>query len=354
MSDPSDTHVRPDTRLEYTLAQRLGHLLREVHQRQALYGQLDARLAADASSQDLATLLIDSAGVIAEVSDDAARLLGGGTLVGQPVQQVLRAESHDDLAADGGGFSARTLRSPSDTRLICADQTLADGRHLLVLAQAGSVSTTAGPSATELGTAYRATLHDLSNVLASILGYAELALMSEDIERTRQFISEVYDAGKRGQELVQEAQTRLYEAGVRERPADRARVDARPPRILIVDDDPVAAGYLCDALFSVGYHVEGMTDSREALVMFNQDPVSFDLAIVDQNMPGMRGTDLLREFLAVRDDLPVVICTGSGDTLRSAGDTLLKVHGLVTKPVDRDDFLDLVAGILAERNPVTH
>ena len=50
--------------------------------------------------------------------------------------------------------------------------------------------------------------------------------------------------------------------------------------------------------------------SREALALFKEDPSRFDLVITDQTMPEMTGVELAKEILAIRADMPIIMCTG--------------------------------------------
>ena len=49
---------------------------------------------------------------------------------------------------------------------------------------------------------------------------------------------------------------------------------------------------------------------REALEIFTEAPDRFDLIITDQTMPRMTGTDLAREILNIRPEIPILVCTG--------------------------------------------
>ncbi len=65
----------------------------------------------------------------------------------------------------------------------------------------------------------------------------------------------------------------------------------------------------------LGYRVTAMTDSRKALSKLQKHPHAFDLVITDQTMPGLTGTELAKQAMAIRPDLPVVLCTGYSDVI---------------------------------------
>ena len=61
--------------------------------------------------------------------------------------------------------------------------------------------------------------------------------------------------------------------------------------------------------------------------------IADDLVISDMSMPQMTGDQLAMEILALRPDIPVIICTGFSE--RFSKDELLKmgVKGVLMKPI---------------------
>jgi PAS domain S-box-containing protein len=106
-------------------------------------------------------------------------------------------------------------------------------------------------------------------------------------------------------------------------------------RILIVDDEKALALLGQKMLEELGYVVENTTSAAQALALVRANPEAFDLVITDLTMPGMLGTELARELLLLRPDLPVILTTGYTATLteervREQGirELLLKPHTL--------------------------
>jgi two-component system, cell cycle sensor histidine kinase and response regulator CckA len=46
------------------------------------------------------------------------------------------------------------------------------------------------------------------------------------------------------------------------------------------------------------------------LTLFRQNPDAFDLIVTDQTMPAMTGCSFAKEVKKVREDLPIILCTG--------------------------------------------
>jgi CheY-like chemotaxis protein len=80
--------------------------------------------------------------------------------------------------------------------------------------------------------------------------------------------------------------------------------------ILKVDDEEVIIRLERKMLERLGYQVTSCLNGVEALAIFNKRPDDFDLVISDMNMPHMTGDRLVRELLAIRPHLPIIICTG--------------------------------------------
>jgi signal transduction histidine kinase len=89
----------------------------------------------------------------------------------------------------------------------------------------------------------------------------------------------------------------------------------RPPtaarHVMYVDDEPQLVTVVKRLLKREGCSVTAFTDPREALAALRAAPESFDLLVVDFNMPYLSGIDLAREASALRAALPVVIFSGN-------------------------------------------
>jgi PAS domain S-box-containing protein len=88
------------------------------------------------------------------------------------------------------------------------------------------------------------------------------------------------------------------------------RIPTGNERILIVDDEEMLVEIAQTMLENLGYHVTGVTDSLNALTLFRQNPGAFDLIVTDQTMPAMTGCSFAKEVKKVREDLPIILCTG--------------------------------------------
>ena len=79
-------------------------------------------------------------------------------------------------------------------------------------------------------------------------------------------------------------------------------------RLVLVDDDPVFLRLLAANLEAGGYATTGYSDPRAGLAALLRDRP--DGCILDWDMPGMDGLDLLRRLRAAGADWPVLFLTG--------------------------------------------
>ncbi len=116
--------------------------------------------------------------------------------------------------------------------------------------------------------------------------------------------------------------------------------------ILFVDDEPPLADLSKQILERMGYQVTIRTSSIEALALFSRHPETFDLVITDMTMPHMTGDIFTSKLLAIRDDIPVIICTGYSERITQDMIERLNIRALILKPIIRDELLVTVRQIL--------
>jgi CheY-like chemotaxis protein len=118
-------------------------------------------------------------------------------------------------------------------------------------------------------------------------------------------------------------------------------------RILFVDDEAILADLGRDLLASFGYAATVTTSSREALDIFRADPGSFDLVITDMTMPGLTGKELAREMLAIRPDIPIVLCSGFSDSINEKQAEETGIRRYVMKPYTTTYLNRIIRAVLS-------
>jgi signal transduction histidine kinase/ActR/RegA family two-component response regulator len=118
--------------------------------------------------------------------------------------------------------------------------------------------------------------------------------------------------------------------------------------ILVVDDDPAIADLEKRILERLGYTVTQSVTSPDAWRLFSTDPSAFDLVITDMSMPHMTGSELAQRMLAVRPDIPIVICTGFSEKINDRIARQIGIKGFLMKPIVTSQLARMVRSALAE------
>ena len=122
--------------------------------------------------------------------------------------------------------------------------------------------------------------------------------------------------------------------------------------ILLVDDEEVMVDVTKQILERLGYSVVATTSSIVALEAFQEEPDEFDLVITDQTMPNMTGTQLARELIAIKPDIPVILCSGYPENVNLEEVQSIGIKKFITKPISKQDIAALIREVL-DRERVT-
>lgn len=116
----------------------------------------------------------------------------------------------------------------------------------------------------------------------------------------------------------------------------------RKPVILVVDDDVPIITLMRSLLREFGFEARTATSGAAAIDAARAEAP--DLVLLDKNMPGMSGGDVIR---ALRTDVglekvPILLLTG--DPLAPAEIAELGATGTVQKPFDLQDLMEKIRG----------
>jgi len=118
-------------------------------------------------------------------------------------------------------------------------------------------------------------------------------------------------------------------------------------RILVVDDDAAICFALGEYLRGMGHEVEAVATTRAARARLESD--TFDLALVDIQLPGEDGLSLLADVHPRWPALPIVMITAHGGLERAVTAMQAGAYDYVTKPLDLDRLGDLLRRALRPR-----
>lgn len=122
------------------------------------------------------------------------------------------------------------------------------------------------------------------------------------------------------------------------------KVSPSPP-VLIVDDDEESLLALATTLRTVGItNLRTESDSTAVPALLGQE--AFSLVLLDLNMPGLSGLEILGKANELACRTPFIIVTGSLPPPDFVNRLPADVVGFLTKPVDRERLIGAVLAVL--------
>lgn len=108
--------------------------------------------------------------------------------------------------------------------------------------------------------------------------------------------------------------------------------------IVVVEDD-IEIGNAIETLLNLeGYAVRRAFSGTEALMLLSQ--VTPDLVLLDLNLPGLNGEDVLKQIKA---GIPVIILSAKSATRDKVNNLIAGASDYITKPFDNDELLARIA-----------
>ncbi len=122
-----------------------------------------------------------------------------------------------------------------------------------------------------------------------------------------------------------------------EEPASLGVIPTGNERILLVDEEEAIVGMMDQMLSELGYEVTPFVRAEEAAAAFSAAPEKFDLVITDMAMPKISGLELTKRLIAVRKDIPVILCTGFSELIDSYSAQRAGIREFMLKPLHIND-----------------
>ena len=114
-------------------------------------------------------------------------------------------------------------------------------------------------------------------------------------------------------------------------------------RILLVDDEESIQLLYREEFEDEGYAVESAYNGTEALAKFQANPP--DLVVLDINMPGMNGIEVLRKMKEINPDLPIILSTAYPEYKQDFGSWASEAY--VVKSANTDELKAVIRQHLA-------
>ncbi len=116
--------------------------------------------------------------------------------------------------------------------------------------------------------------------------------------------------------------------------------------VLIVDDEEELRENMYDLLDLEGYQVEACDTGDEAIALVEQKHP--DLVLLDIQLPGTDGIEVLRILKEKHPSLPVVMVSASSQKGTREKLDEYGADGFVLKPYDQDELLELMNSLLTK------
>jgi two-component system, cell cycle sensor histidine kinase and response regulator CckA len=81
-------------------------------------------------------------------------------------------------------------------------------------------------------------------------------------------------------------------------------------RVLVVDDEDAVRIVITSAVTRLGFTVDSASDGPTAIALFELDPASYAVVLLDVRLPNMDGVEVMRRMRRVRADAPVILMSG--------------------------------------------
>jgi CheY-like chemotaxis protein len=119
-------------------------------------------------------------------------------------------------------------------------------------------------------------------------------------------------------------------------------------KILVIDDNIAVRNTIVHMLQAEGYEVVSAEDGRRGLAVFRS--AKPDLVVTDIIMPEKEGIETIRDIRDVSPKAKIIAMSGGGRIGNTDFLTIARALGaseVIAKPLDPDDFLEVVSRCLA-------
>ncbi|MDL2258347.1 sigma-54 dependent transcriptional regulator [Eubacteriales bacterium OttesenSCG-928-K08] len=122
------------------------------------------------------------------------------------------------------------------------------------------------------------------------------------------------------------------------------------PNILIADDEALIRTALSRELIARGYTVDMADNGKTALEKILKQ--NYDLVILDNQMPQMKGLDVLRQMRLNKKQTKVIMLTAYGTIANAVEAMKLGAHDYTTKPFENEELLEKISLLLKQSEAV--
>ena len=117
--------------------------------------------------------------------------------------------------------------------------------------------------------------------------------------------------------------------------------------VLIVDDDTGVRNVLSSVLSNEGYQVETAENGKKTVKACEESV--FDVALIDVELPDMKGTELLSRLKKMQPKMVRIVITGHPSLESAMKSVNERADGYVLKPIEVTELLEKIKKLLTEK-----
>ncbi len=129
--------------------------------------------------------------------------------------------------------------------------------------------------------------------------------------------------------------------------APGAEQEERAGRVLVIEDDPQLRQLLSELLTGEGFDVLAVESGEEGLRTLQRNPV--DVALLDINLPGMHGINVLTAAPNTQTDAEFIVMTAFAEVETAVEAMKLGAFDYLRKPLEPDELLLVIERAMQQR-----
>ncbi|MGK5094245.1 response regulator [Deltaproteobacteria bacterium TL4] len=122
-----------------------------------------------------------------------------------------------------------------------------------------------------------------------------------------------------------------------------------PLTVLWVDDEVMYLSVMAEIMTMEGFFVTTASNAQDAWSIFSKSPHSFDIIVSDNDMPGMKGLELLGKVNHQKKDIISILVSG-----RDVEERIENIDSFLRKPFEIDELTQVIDGLIRLKGkPIT-
>lgn len=127
-----------------------------------------------------------------------------------------------------------------------------------------------------------------------------------------------------------------------------SQLPRRPPRLLLVDDEPMQLQSLHALLAGSGYELVTVASGEAAVAELSR--IRFDITLLDLGLPGMSGHEVMDFIKSVGLDCHIIVLSGDVEISAAIGAIKRGAYDFLRKPYAPEELQKIISNALQERD----